>query len=57
MDRERNQFGTAGLRESLQRHARKAPEEIKEGIIEDLYQYLNGTKLEDDYTLVIMKFV
>lgn len=57
MDPEKNQFGTIGLKDSLQRHAKKEPEKIKEGIIEDLYQYLNGTKLEDDYTLVIMKFV
>ena len=56
MDANRAQFGTEGLKTSLLRHAHKEPSEIKDGIIEDLYEYLNGNKLEDDYTLVILKF-
>jgi len=56
MDADRNQFGTEGLKSALEKHAQKEPELIKEGIIEDLYSFLNGQKLDDDYTLVILKF-
>lgn len=56
MDANREQFGVEGLKTALLRHAHKEPSEIKDGIIEDLYEFMNGNKLEDDYTLVILKF-
>ncbi len=50
------QFGESMLLESFLKFKDKEPEEIKEGIIDELYRFLNGKKLDDDYTLVIIKF-
>jgi sigma-B regulation protein RsbU (phosphoserine phosphatase) len=60
MDIEGNQYGEEGLQRALQNqldHSLKdiSPETIKNGIIEDLYAFMNGSKLDDDYTLVIVK--
>jgi serine phosphatase RsbU (regulator of sigma subunit) len=55
-DHTNEQFGEERLKDSLIKHINQSPEDIKEGIINDLYQFLNGTKLEDDYTVVIIKF-
>ncbi|MFY0599410.1 MAG: SpoIIE family protein phosphatase [Cyclobacteriaceae bacterium] len=50
------QYGTKGLEVSLLRHIDKPLEEIKEGLIEDLQSFLEGEKLDDDYTLTVVKF-
>ena len=54
-------FGEEGLLNALEKQIRISahhlnPERIKDGIIEELYAFLNGNKLDDDYTLVILKF-
>jgi serine phosphatase RsbU (regulator of sigma subunit) len=49
-------FGLDRLKKSLTRFAHKKPTEIKEGIIQDLSDFLEGYSLDDDYTLVILKF-
>lgn len=56
VNEKKEEFGQEGLKASLARHAHKSCSKIKEGIIGDLYEFLNGVKLEDDYTLVILKF-
>jgi sigma-B regulation protein RsbU (phosphoserine phosphatase) len=59
-DAEGSQYGENGLKSAFERQLNKSPEsvspeEIKNGIIEDLYAFLNGKRLDDDYTLVIVK--
>ncbi|MEL7006627.1 MAG: PP2C family protein-serine/threonine phosphatase, partial [Bacteroidota bacterium] len=49
------QFGESGLQHSFLKHVHKPPTEISEGIIEDLFTFLGDKKLDDDYTLVILK--
>ncbi len=49
------QFGESGLQHSFLKHVDKSPEEISEGIIEDLFTFIDEEKLNDDYTLVILK--
>ena len=61
-DAEGRQFGGDGLKQALDKHIQKSnenvsPEQLKNGIIEELYTFLNGKKLDDDYTLMIIKFV
>lgn len=55
-NRDHVQYGEENLKTSLLRHATKSPSEVKEGLIDDLYTFLDGKKLDDDYTLVILKF-
>ncbi len=55
-DQNNQQFGEEGLKTALLKNVSKQPEQIREGIIEELYSFLNGKKLDDDYTLVILKF-
>ena len=50
------QFGIERLSESLKKNVSHSIDEITEGIIQDLNTFLHGTKLDDDYTLVIVKF-
>ncbi len=56
MDSSGRQFGEQNLKETFDKYSHLEPEKIKEGIIEELYTFLNGKKLDDDYTLVIIKF-
>jgi len=49
-------FGLERLKESLTKFAGRKPTQIKDGIINDLQNFLDGYALEDDYTLVIVKF-
>ena len=54
-------FGESGLKSALEKQLRQSPEkaspeDIKNGIIDDLYTFLDGKKLDDDYTLVIVRF-
>lgn len=55
-NRDGEQFGEERLQQSLMRHVGKNPAEIKEGIIADLYSFSEEKRLDDDYTLVIVKF-
>lgn len=50
------QFGIERLKESLKKYSEGTPTQIKDGIIRDLTHFLGGVKLDDDYTLVIVKF-
>ncbi|MEM9326460.1 MAG: GAF domain-containing SpoIIE family protein phosphatase [Bacteroidota bacterium] len=50
------QYGEDRLRDALVRHASGCPKDIQQGIIDDLYTFLGEKKLDDDYTLVILKF-
>ncbi|WP_258100438.1 GAF domain-containing SpoIIE family protein phosphatase [Marinoscillum pacificum] len=50
------QFGLEGLEPSLLNHINKPLEEVKDGIIDDLMSFLNGNKLDDDYSLAIVRF-
>ena len=59
-DVEGRQFGNEGLKNAMDKHINLSsngitPEELKNGIIEELYAFLNGKKLDDDYTLMIIK--
>ncbi len=56
MNNRNQQFGIERLRESLKKYVDSSPPEIKEGIISDLMEFLGEVKLDDDYTLVIVKF-
>ena len=49
------QFGEEGLRESFLKYVENSPEEISKGIISDLHGFMESSKLDDDYTIVIMK--
>lgn len=55
-NRDGEQFGEERLQQSLMQHVGKNPAEIKEGIIADLYSFSEEKRLDDDYTLVIVKF-
>ncbi len=50
------QFGLEGLEPSLLNHINEPLEEMKDGIIGDLMNFLNGNKLDDDYSLTIVRF-
>jgi len=53
---QKEQFGYDRLQASLIKHATSKPESIQEGIINDLYKFCGNESLEDDYTLLIVKF-
>ncbi len=55
-DQNNRQFGEDGLMKAFKKNAGFEPEVIKENIIDELYRFLNGRKLDDDYTIVIIKF-
>lgn len=55
-NKDNDQFGIERLRESLAKYTSGTPAEIKDGIIQDLMDFLGGVKLDDDYTLVVVKF-
>jgi serine phosphatase RsbU (regulator of sigma subunit) len=55
-DSNKSQFGEQGILKSLENQTSKEPEDIMNGLVEDLYQFLNGKKLDDDYTMLIIKF-
>ena len=50
------QFGYDRLKNSLDKRTELPLEDIKKGIIDDLYQFTGLNNLNDDYTLVIIKF-
>ena len=49
------QFGEEGLKLSFSKHVHKSPNGIEKSIIEDLFEFMGDDKLDDDYTLVILK--
>ncbi len=53
---EGEQFGTERLKNSFARHAQKAPVQIKESIKRELTEFTNEIEIDDDYTMVIVKF-
>ncbi|MEQ9402653.1 MAG: SpoIIE family protein phosphatase [Cyclobacteriaceae bacterium] len=50
------QFGTERLKNSFTSHARKAPAQIKESIKRDLAGFTGEIDIDDDYTMVVVKF-
>ncbi len=50
------QFGYDRLRQSLENSSEQTPAQIKDSIIKDLYDFLGTGDLDDDYTVVILKF-
>lgn len=50
------QFGSDRLKESFTAHASKAPDQVKEGIKNDLSQFIGEMIIDDDYTLVVVQF-
>ena len=50
------QFGEDRLKNSFSSHAKKAPAQIKESIKRDLSQFMGELEIDDDYTMVIVKF-
>jgi sigma-B regulation protein RsbU (phosphoserine phosphatase) len=52
----KEQFGAERLLKSLTQHTHQSPEAIQKGVIDDLYKFCGKTNLDDDYTLLIVKF-
>ncbi|MEM6829053.1 MAG: GAF domain-containing SpoIIE family protein phosphatase [Bacteroidota bacterium] len=50
------QFGTERLEKSFNNYAKESPVLIKKGIINDLTTFTNEVEIDDDYTLVVIKF-
>lgn len=50
------QFGDDRLKESFTAHASKAPDQVKEGIKNDLSEFIGEMIIDDDYTLVVVQF-
>ncbi len=50
------QFGDDRLRNSFNSHAKKAPAQIKEAIKRDLADFTGEVAIDDDYTMVVVKF-
>ncbi|PIB36820.1 serine/threonine protein phosphatase [Reichenbachiella sp. 5M10] len=53
---DKEQFGTDRLLHALTKHADQSPAAIQQGIINELYGFCGKRSLDDDYTLVILKF-
>ena len=51
------QFDEERLKKSLNRHAHLSAVEIREEIINDLSYFIKETEINDDYTLVVIKFL
>jgi phosphoserine phosphatase RsbU/P len=52
----KKQFGYDKLQAALVKYSNQSPENIQEGIINDLYKFCGKKSLDDDYTLLIVKF-
>ena len=50
------QFGSERLKRSFETHRSKSPNQIKEGIKNDLSEFTGEIDIDDDYTLVIIRF-
>lgn len=53
---EKEQYGGDRLLDTLKKHADQSPVDIQQGIISDLYNFCGKENLEDDYTILIVKF-
>ncbi len=54
---QKEEFGMDRLAAVLQEHAEKSAEEIKDKLMEAVYTFCEGTHVDDDYSLVIVKFI
>jgi len=52
----KEEFGYDNLQASLVKYADQSPCDIRDGIINDLYEFCGRQSLDDDYTLLILKF-
>jgi serine phosphatase RsbU (regulator of sigma subunit) len=52
----KEQFGYERLQSALGKYAGQKPKAIQQGIIKDLYEFCGKESLNDDYTLLIVKF-
>ncbi len=52
----KEEFGYDQLRLSLEKNSDKTPQEISNAIIKELYAFAGDEDLNDDYTLLILKF-
>lgn len=55
-NRESQPFDFDRLKKSLKKYSTKTPTQIKDGIIEELMEFLGGVQVDDDYTLIVVKF-
>jgi phosphoserine phosphatase RsbU/P len=53
---EKEEYGYERLKIILEKNHHQTSEKINQAIIEDLYEFCGTEKLDDDYTLVIIKF-
>lgn len=53
---EKEQYGAEGLKTSLLNHIDESLDQIKDSLIDDLIRFLDGNKLDDDYTLTLVRF-
>lgn len=51
-----DQYGVENLKNALLKNIDQSLEELREGLIGDLIDFLDGEKLDDDYTLTLVKF-
>jgi len=52
----KQEFGYDNLQDSIMKYADQSPANIRDGIINDLYEFCGSENLNDDYTLLIVKF-
>ena len=53
---ENEQFGYVRLEESVKRHANLGAQEIQDEILNDLHTFCAKSKIDDDYTLLVIRF-
>ena len=53
---EGEQFGIDRLKKSFTTHTSKTPDQVKEGIKNDLSEFIGEEVIDDDYTLVVVQF-
>ena len=51
-----DEYGYDKLLNTIEKNATKEPVEIQKAVIEDLYSFCNNEPLQDDYSLVVIKF-
>lgn len=56
-NKDSQQFGSDGLKKALLENDRSTPSDLRKGIIKDLNEFLAGNKLDDDYSIVTLKFL
>ena len=53
---DKEEFGFDRLKHVVEAHAHEAPNMIQKALIQSLYDFCDGTPLDDDYTAFIIKF-